>query len=143
LSLQTELWAFYAGTLFLATVMFFPGGLAGLIMMHVPAFRLGKARLLVLPYIKTLLPGLMTILGISALVEMIFHYRHAPPGDEEMTLFWTTFDSHALVPWIIALSVAILGGWLTKRNSPGLVEAWHAANTPTRVGTKTSDRSAA
>ena len=42
LSLQTELWAFYAGMLFVATVMFFPGGLAGLIMMHVPAMRHGQ-----------------------------------------------------------------------------------------------------
>jgi len=27
--------------------MFFPGGLAGLLMMHVPVFKLGKARLLI------------------------------------------------------------------------------------------------
>jgi branched-chain amino acid transport system permease protein len=129
LSLQTELWAFYVGSLFLATVMFFPGGLAGLMMMHVPAFKLGKAKLLVGPYIKTLIPAAIGILGLSALVEMTFHYRHAATGDNEMTLFWTTFDSHTLMPWIIAAAVTAVGLGITKRTAPALKEAWDEANT--------------
>lgn len=128
LSLQTELWAFYAGMLFLATVMFFPGGLAGVLMMHVPAFKLGKAGRLVVPYIKTLIPALIGILGLSALVEMIFHYRHASTGDNEMTLFWTTFDSHALVPWLIATAVTVGAFWLMRRNLPEMIAAWDDAN---------------
>jgi len=129
LSLHTELWAFYAGVLFVATVMFFPGGLAGLIMMHVPSIRAGRAGYLTMPYIKTLIPGLFTVLGASALVEMTFHLRHASTGDHEMTIFWTTFDSHAILPWIIAIGVTGVAFWLTKRNAPELVEAWHTANT--------------
>ncbi len=133
LSLETELWAFYAGILFVATVMFFPGGLAGLIMMHVPAMRLGKARLLVMPYLKTLLPGLLCVLGGAALVEMIFHYRHATAGDEEMTIYWTTFNSHDILPWVIALGATALGFWLVRRNAPEMTEAWGQANTPDRA----------
>ncbi|MCR9126475.1 MAG: branched-chain amino acid ABC transporter permease [Rhodobacteraceae bacterium] len=129
LSLQTELWAFYAGVLFVATVMFFPGGLAGVLMMHVPAMRLGKAKLLVVPYIKTLLPALIGILGLSALVEMVFHFRHAATGDHEMTLFWTTFDSHTLLPWIVAVVITVAAFWLMRMNMPGMVAAWHQANT--------------
>ena len=129
LSLQTELWAFYAGTLFVATVMFFPGGLAGLMMMHVPAFRLGKAGLLVVPYLKTLLPAAIGILGICALVEMTFHFRHAAPGDNEMTLFWTTFDSHTLLPWVIAIVVTVAGLGIARATAPGLKDAWNQANT--------------
>ena len=129
LSLQTELWAFYAGTLFVATVMFFPGGLAGLMMMHVPVFRLGKARLLVWPYIKTLVPAAIGTLAVCALVEMTFHLRHAAAGDHEMTLFWTTFDSHALTPWIIAIVVALVGLGIARKTTPALREAWNEANT--------------
>ena len=128
LSLETELWALYAGTLFIATVMFFPGGLAGLIMMHVPAIKMGNFGLLVVPYIKTLVPGLFTVLAGCSLVEMIFHSRHASVGDHEMTLFWTTFDSHAFMPWMIAIAVAAGGAWLTRRNAPEMAEAWHKAN---------------
>ncbi|NEK24568.1 branched-chain amino acid ABC transporter permease [Sulfitobacter sp. JBTF-M27] len=129
LSLQTELWAFYAGTLFVATVMFFPGGLAGLMMMHVPAFRLGKANHLIVPYIKTLIPGFIGILGLCALVEMTFHFRHAATGDNEMTLFWTTFDSHTILPWIIAIAVTAIGLGIARATAPALKEAWNEANT--------------
>jgi branched-chain amino acid transport system permease protein len=136
LSLQTDLWAFYAGILFVATVMFFPGGLAGLIMMHVPAIRLGKSRLLVVPYLKTLVPALCAALGAAALVEMIHHYRHAYPGDEMMTVFWITFDSHAILSWAVVAGITGLGFWLARRNTPEMVEAWGRANTPDRAPEK-------
>ena len=129
LSLQTELWAFYAGALFLATVMFFPGGLAGLLMMHAPVVKLGKMRHLVVPYLKTLLPALIGIFGLAALVEMTFHFRHAATGDDEMTIFWTTFDSHAVLPWIIAGAVTVIGLGIARATAPALKEAWNEANT--------------
>lgn len=129
LSLQTELWAFYAGSLFVATVMFFPGGLAGLLMMHVPVFKLGKAKTLIAPYLKTLLPGAIGLLGLCALVEMLFHFRHAATGDNEMTLFWTTFDSHSIMPWIIAGAIALVGLGIARATAPDLKEAWNEANT--------------
>ena len=131
LSLQTELWAFYAGTLFVATVMFFPGGLAGLIMMHVPAIRMGKMGGLAMPYIKTLIPAAIGVLGLCALVEMTFHYRHAATGDHEMTLFWTTFDSHTLMPWLIAGAITLIGLGIARATAPALKEAWNEANTAT------------
>jgi branched-chain amino acid transport system permease protein len=129
LSLQTELWAFYAGVLFVATVMFFPGGLAGLIMMHVPALRLGKLRLLMVPYLKTLLPAAIGIFGLAALVEMTFHYRHAATGDHEITLFWTTMDTHTLMPWLIAAAVTLVGFGIARTTAPALKDAWNEANT--------------
>jgi branched-chain amino acid transport system permease protein len=129
LSLSTELWAFYAGSLFLATVMFFPGGLAGLIMMHVPAVRLGKASGLIVPYLKTLLPGAIGVLGVAALVEMTFHFRHAATGDNEMTIFWTTFDSHTIIPWLVAGAVALVGLGIARATAPSLKDAWNEANT--------------
>lgn len=135
LSLQTELWAFYAGVLFLATVMFFPGGLAGLLMMHVPVFKLGHARSLVMPYLKTLLPAAIGLLGLAALVEMTFHFRHAALGDDEMTVFWTTFDTHTILPWIIAGVVTLVGLGIARATAPSLKEAWSAANTAPPVTT--------
>ncbi|MGE4325135.1 MAG: branched-chain amino acid ABC transporter permease [Pseudodonghicola sp.] len=130
LSLQTEIWQLYLGMLFVATVMFFPGGLAGVIMMHVLPFRLGKARLLILPYIKTLVPAFFCIIGTAGALEILYHLRHAALGEEEMTLFWVTFDSHAILPLLICVVASFGGFWLAKRSSPELAEAWHAANTP-------------
>lgn len=129
LSLETELWAFYAGILFVATVMYFPGGLAGLIMMHVPALRLGKLGSLTMPYIKTLIPGAIGILGAAGLVEMIFHARHASVGDEEMTIFWTTFNTHDILPWVVAIAVTVIGLGICRATAPALQDAWNEANT--------------
>ena len=128
LSLQTDLWAFYAGVLFLATVMFFPGGLAGLLMMHVPAIKMGKASKLVVPYITTLIPALIGILGLSALVEMTFHVRHSSVGDEEMTVFWTTFDSHDILPWAVTIGVTVVAFAVMRMMLPTLRAAWADAN---------------
>ncbi|MBK0328460.1 branched-chain amino acid ABC transporter permease [Rhodobacteraceae bacterium F11138] len=128
LSLQTDLWQLYVGALFLAAVMYFPGGLAGVIMMHWPAFKMGNIRLLIGPYIKTFTPCLVGILGTAALIEMTFHFRHAAIGDEEMTLFWTTFNSHSVLPWLLVVAVTAAAFWLTRRNLPEMVAAWHTAN---------------
>jgi branched-chain amino acid transport system permease protein len=128
LSLQTEIWQLYLGTLFVATVMFFPRGLAGVLMMHVVPYKLGKLGTLVVPYIKVLVPAAIGILGCAALLEIVFHLRHASVGDHEMTLFWTTFDSHSPTPTILALIAAAGGIWVAKKFSPELLEAWHAAN---------------
>lgn len=130
LSLQTEIWQLYLGLLFLATVMFFPGGLAGVIMMHALPFRLGKAGLLVKPYIKTLLPAAVCLLGLAGVLEILFHIRHAALGESEMTLFWITFDSHSPLPLAVAVVAAVAGFWLTRRAAPEMAEVWHRANTP-------------
>jgi len=47
-----------------------------------------------------------------------------------MTLFWTTFDSHTLMPWIIAALVAIIGVGVARATAPALKDAWDDANTP-------------
>jgi branched-chain amino acid transport system permease protein len=129
LSLETELWQLYVGALFVATVMYFPGGLAGVLMMHLPAIRFKRAHLLVMPYIKTLIPALVGILGLAALIEMVFHVRHAAAGDEEMTLFWTTFNSHGFLPWMAIVAVTAGAFWLVRRNLQEMNAAWQKANT--------------
>ncbi len=130
LSLHTELWQLYVGILFVATVMYFPGGLAGVLMMHVPPFALGKARLLAMPYVKTLIPALVGILAAACFVEIMFHARHASVGDVTMTLFGVTFNHTNILPWLLTGGVALVCFWLVRRGAPELAEAWHDANTP-------------
>lgn len=129
LSLETELWQLYVGVLFLATVMFFPGGLAGLMAMHVPVVKLGKMNTLVMPYLKTLLPGTIGLLALAGLIEIVFHAKHATEGDHEMSIFWTSFSTHDILPWVVLGALSIGGLWLARRNVPELKEAWGNANT--------------
>jgi branched-chain amino acid transport system permease protein len=133
LGLETELWQLYLGALFVATVMYFPGGLAGVLMMHVPSYRLGKVGILVMPYIKTLVPAIACVLGTAALIEIVFHKRHSAVGDEEMTLFWYTFSSQGLMPVLITAVIAVVGFVLAKRRAPEMAAAWHQSITPDAI----------
>lgn len=128
LSLHTDIWQLYLGALFVLTVMYFPGGLAGVLMMHVVPARLGRLHMLVMPYLRTLLPAAIGIAGLAGVLEIVFHRRNMAPGDEEMTLFWITFDSTSPWPLAIALGVAAIGIWIARRTAPALREAWEAAN---------------
>jgi len=130
LSLETELWQLYVGALFVLTVMYFPGGLAGVLMMHSPAVVTGKLGSLIVPYIKTLVPAILGVLGLAGFMEIVFHLRHAAVGEEEMTLFWMTFNSHGFAPVTITLVVAAAGFWLAKRTAPDMAAAWHKSLTP-------------
>lgn len=127
LSLYTEIWALYLGLLFVATVMFFPGGLAGLLAMHVLPWKLGRIGMLGAPYGKMLIPALMAVLGIAGMLEILFHARHAGLGEEEMTLFGMTFDSHAWWPLTVAIAVALAGIWLLNKLAPEIKAAWDEA----------------
>lgn len=129
LSLQTELWTLYAGALFVLTVMYFPGGLAGLIMMHFVPLKFGKFGLLVMPYLKTLIPGILGVFGLSALIEALFHVRHSALGEHDMTLFWMPFDTHTVLPWIVMIGATVIGFYFTRLGWPELREAWDEANT--------------
>ncbi|MEO1490907.1 MAG: branched-chain amino acid ABC transporter permease [Pseudomonadota bacterium] len=133
LSLQTELWALYVGALFVVTVMFFPGGLTGLLTIHIMPWRLGRLSELMIPYAKTLLPGAIGVLGFCGFLEILFHARHAAAGDHEMILFWITFDTHGPLPWIITAVVAGAGYWLARRNAPELKAALDHASAPDRM----------
>ena len=130
LSLQTELWQLYTGALFIVTVMFFPSGLTGVLAMHMQVFRSGKLTGLIAPYFKTVIPAAISIFALAGLCEIIFHSRNAATGESQMTLYWTTFDSHHPAPWIIALVVMVAGFLLARRQAPVLVSAWSDATGP-------------
>jgi branched-chain amino acid transport system permease protein len=128
LSLHTDLWQLYVGAMFLATVMFFPSGLAGILMMHVSLVRRNGWSGVLGPYLKTVGPATIGMLGVCALVELVFHSRHLVRGGEEMTLFWITFQTSHPAPWLIAAGVATVGLWISKRNAPTLSNVWQATN---------------
>lgn len=124
LSLHSELWQLYLGILFVATVMFFPSGLAGLLMAHAEAIKRGQAIGLAKPYIKTLLFGILTILAFASLFEMLHAHRNAPTGETATTLLWTQIDTASPLPWLIAICAAAIGLWRTKSSAKDLSKLW-------------------
>ena len=128
LSLYTELWQLYLGILFVLTVMFFPSGLAGLLAMHVRPWKIGKLGLLARPYVQIAGPGLIFVLASAAVLEILFHARHASIGAEQMSLYGISFNSHAVAPLAFALIVAAASLFIIARLAPALLEAWGDAN---------------
>lgn len=128
LSLYTGIWQLYVGVLFLLTVMFFPAGLTGLIAIHLRSYHLGKIGLLVRPYLKMAAPVLVFILSAAAVLEILFHARHAALGDEEMSLYGMTFNSHGYLPFLTACVALLASFFLVRRLAPGFKDAWDEAN---------------
>src|SRR5260370_19409254 len=64
LSDYTGMWLLYLGILFLTTVLFVPMGLAGVLMLHAPAWRARRIGRLVGPYLLTRALALLAALGI-------------------------------------------------------------------------------
>ncbi|MEM7300895.1 MAG: branched-chain amino acid ABC transporter permease [Pseudomonadota bacterium] len=128
LGLYTEIWALYVGVLFVLTVMFFPAGLTGLLAIHIQPIRTGKIGYLYAPYAKMFLPVIAFILSAAAVLEILFHARHAGVGEEEMTLFWFTFNSQSAMPLIVALAILAGSFYLLRRFAPELREAWDEAS---------------
>jgi len=127
LSQQTELWELYVGALFVATVMFFPSGLAGVLVMHALPFRLGKMGGLVGPYLRVLVPAIIGVMGCVGFAEMFNHARKAVVGETHMDLFGIGFDALGVVPWIVTIGVAVAGIGIAKWQAPVLRAAWDDA----------------
>lgn len=127
LGLYTEIWALYLGILFLATVMFFPFGLTGLIGIHVLPWKLGRLGLLAKPYAMMVVPALVAILSGAAVLEILFHIREAGVGEGEMSLFGISFDSHSPVPIIVALALFVVSLFVVWKLAPRVKEAWDEA----------------
>ena len=71
IGLQTDLWALYTGLVFILTVMFLPAGITGFFAMHLVPWHLGRLGILLKPYSKIFIPGLMFVIGAICLTELI------------------------------------------------------------------------
>ena len=138
LSLYTEIWQLCLGILFVLTVMFFPFGLTGLIAMHIRPWRLGKLGILARPYARILVPGLVFVFSAAALLELLFHARHASRGSEQMNLFWMTLNSHNPIVLIVPLVLLVGSFYVISRLMPSVMEAWGNANHDERTAENAS-----
>lgn len=127
LSNYTGIWAFYVGLIFVATVMYAPAGLTGIIMMHLPVYRAGKLRSLALPYLRIGVPALCCALGVIGLLELLHFLSVRAVGQASKRLFWLTLNVEQPVVWIVLAALAIGGFLAARRMAPHLVAAWHAA----------------
>jgi branched-chain amino acid transport system permease protein len=129
----TEVWQFYFGLIFIATVMYAPGGLAGLIMMHRPVWRAGSLWRLLPVYALMVVPLLLVAGGISLAVEMVAHLGLKSTEGPGMTTFGIAYDIKTWKPWVVALAAVAAGAWLARAIWPRVAAAWDKAQAVARA----------
>ncbi|HVV41088.1 MAG TPA: branched-chain amino acid ABC transporter permease [Nitrobacter sp.] len=126
----TSVWQLYFGIIFIGIVMFAPGGIAGLIMMHRPLVRAGVLGMIVPAYLVALVPTLALAFGVILAIETVAHYAESQGGT--FTIFGIPFDTVAPLTWFVA-AVLIVGGFLIARVTwRRIAAAWDRASTAAR-----------
>jgi len=131
----TEAWVLYLGIVFVAIVMFTPGGLAGLFVMHEPVWRTGVRllRTLALPYFLAILSSVITAIGIIGLIEMIYFITIIAIGHTDMHLFGIAVNVNEVLPWLACLGLIGVGVQSCRLTYPKVVESWNDAMTAVKA----------
>jgi branched-chain amino acid transport system permease protein len=127
LSDLTQVWQLYFGLIFIAVVLFAPGGITGLLMMHRPLLKAGTLQKVLPTYLEALVPTLAMIAGLMLAMETIVHYTVNPGDDSHIKAFGISFDAASPLIWATS-AILLLGGYLIARRSWVRVgQAWNDA----------------
>jgi len=124
----TSVWQLYFGIIFIGIVMFSPGGIAGLLMMHRPLIRAGTLRTVIPSYLVAIVPTLALACGVILTIETVARYS----GDEAINLFGIGFKPQSPVTWIVAAVLLVGGGFVARLSWRRIAEAWDRAATVAR-----------
>ena len=112
LATVTHAWPFYFGALFVATVLFVPGGIASLVVLHV---RLWNANLLGRAagvYARMLVPSAIVFAVVVFMVELAYCAAEDPPIP--LRIFGVDVDSGSAGNWIASLVILVAAGFLVR-----------------------------
>jgi branched-chain amino acid transport system permease protein len=127
LSDYSTAWQLYLGLFFVIMVLFAPGGLTGLVLMHLPLVR---ARLLhkVLPaYLVAVVPAFVMVLGAVFLLEINYRLATSPELGRKTTFLSIPVDMSTPWPWLAGVAVLAVGYVGFRRSMRLVTGAWSAA----------------
>ena len=127
LSEFTEVWQLYFGLLFIAVVMFAPGGLTGLVQMHAPLLRAGVLRRVVPSYLMAMLPAAMMFAGLVMLIEMTVQLAVKQSDGPKMKLFGVAFDASKPAPWLLMAGLLVVSVVAFRFVRPRVSAGWDGA----------------
>jgi branched-chain amino acid transport system permease protein len=127
LSDVTEIWQLYFGLLFIATVMFAPQGIAGLMIMHGPLWRHRILHRVLLAYAIALPPALVALAGTTLMIEMVYHLAAKAADGPRMTFFGVAMSADHPAAWLAAAVLAVAGSALFHRASKTVLDTWGGA----------------
>ena len=123
LSDVTDVWQLYFGVLFMAVVLFSPGGIAGWLMLHREAARRGEAWRLAPSYVMVAPAIAAGAAGAILAIELASRLLAARAGEgAAVPLFG--FDPASSTIWIIAVALIGAGGGFGRLLWPKVEDAW-------------------
>jgi branched-chain amino acid transport system permease protein len=134
LSDVTEIWQLYFGVMFIAVVMFAPGGLAGLLMMHAPLLRARVLHRLTVPYVLLFAAALIAAVGVVLLIELTYQLIAKAGDGSGMRMFGISFDAATAWPWLAAVGLVAGGAILTRTTWPMAAQALSDGMATARAG---------
>jgi branched-chain amino acid transport system permease protein len=114
LSDLTGVWRLYFGLIFIIVVLFAPGGITGLLMMHRPLLKTGTLGRMIPSYLLALVPTFAMVVGAMLIIETVVHFSVNPGEDSHIKAFGVPFDAASRVIWGLAAVLAV-GGFLVAR----------------------------
>jgi branched-chain amino acid transport system permease protein len=105
----TKAWLLYLGLLFLFMVMYAPGGIASLIMMNLRVASFGKLKPMLGKYLVLFVSGSVALLGLAAMVEMVYHMQLNQALGPELTFLNIGLNATNATSWVGAAAVLLAG----------------------------------
>lgn len=125
-SLVSNAWQIYVGVLFIVMVIYAPGGIAGLVMLHRPVWRARRLRALAVPYLRVLLPLLIAVAGFVTLVELCSLVTIGAQEGKTLRVFGMRLDPSLPTAWVGAALLLLIGGFLAHRAARLFGKRWTA-----------------
>jgi branched-chain amino acid transport system permease protein len=125
LSEMTKAWLLYLGLVFLFMVMYAPGGVASLIMMNVRVAAFGKLKTLWVSYLALAGTILCAVLGIAAIVEMIYHIQLNSALGPVVPFLGARLDTQHVDSWAGAIFLALTGLGLFELTRRSYSKQWN------------------
>lgn len=127
----TSVWQLYFGIIFIGIVMFAPGGIAGILMMHRPLIRAGTLGMVIPSYLVALVPTLALACGVILVIEIVARYD-AGSGGSVINLLGVPFNAVSPLTWLAAAVLTIGGLFVARLSWRRIAEAWDRAMTVAR-----------
>ncbi|CAJ0704181.1 branched-chain amino acid ABC transporter permease [Ralstonia wenshanensis] len=126
----TKAWLLYLGLFFVLMVMYAPGGIASLLVMHLPILRRGKLKTLLPAYGVAIVPTIILLVALISTVEMIYAVQDDASGGVA-TLFGLSVEPNTFKPWIVTAVLWLVGAFGLRAAAGKLRTAWdHALQEP-------------
>jgi len=127
LSDYTGAWQLYVGMMFVVVVMYAPGGLAGLVLMHRPLVRTGTLSRVFPSYALAAVPALMLFAGVVLLIETSHHLLVKASEGPNVHALWISYNASSPAAWTGIVALLAIGFLAFRRTWPIVSNAWNEA----------------